>query len=1406
MVDEAPTSEGGDAPVVAALPPGSRPLARRVLRAGGGLLLALILLLVVAAGWLHTGSGRQFIVDRIARVAPASGLSVEVGRISGSPLWGATLYDVKLRDADHKLFLAVPEVELNWRPYRFLYAGLDVRHLVLHRGTLYAKPRLLAGDPNAPTLPNFDIRIDQFVVDRLTVARGLLGEQRVVSLRAKVDIRKGLVYLKTDGDLGGGDRLNALVYAEPDGNRFDLDVDYRAPQGGLIAKLIGTAHSTRARLKGTGTWTKWDGQFVMDEGATHVGAFKLYNRSGTYKIVGQARPGGFVTGLSARALGPVVSLLGVGTLKDSVLDGLVQVRGRGVSSDAHGKIDLAHNTAENVELTATLLDKALFGPGLTLRDTTLKATLNGKFRALTVPHVLTVGQLDAGGTVFDRIVQRGTITFDGTRYLVPVQATVARVTSGNAAIDPRLVGGRISGTLVYDGKHVDSRNLVVAFPGLTARLALAGDLKKGAYALAGPVRATGVTLRNLGVVDTDAKIQFRIGNSYPWQLDADFSGRMTRVTNATLANLTGGNVRFRGRATLGAGRPAVFHRAIVASNKLSLIADGKVERGVTTLTGSGRQADYGPFTVQATMAADGPHAALVFANPYPAAGLRDVKVALAPTPNGFRIDTSGQSLLGPFDGRLVLVSPPRGPTRIDIERLNVWRTQVTGSVTLATGGATGTLRLSGGGLDGTVALAARGGGQGFDVDLTASDAQFAGPTPLGVRQGRVQASGFIGGGKWTVNGTASAAGITYGSLFIGRLQGQAQVTNGAGTFAAQIAGRRGSQFDLNIAGDATPSQIRVAAKGSYAGRAITMPRRAVLLKTSDGGWALQPTQLTFGSGIAIAQGRIGGNQPAQGRVQLAQMPLSLIDALGGDFGLGGTASGIVNLGIGPGGVPVGDAQVMVSRLARSGLNLASRPIDLALVARLSANALQARAVVKEDGQTRGRFQARIDGLPLSGALRDRLYSGNLTAQLRYSGPADALWRLVAIELFDVTGTIDVAADVHGSLRQPLVNGSLAGTGLRVQSPLTGSDLRNVAARGTFSGSRLQLTSFAGTTPNGGRVTGSGMVDLSNLDRTHGPGIDLRMAMRNAEVMNLSNMGATVTGPMRIVSDGNGGTIAGRLQIERARWVLGGSAAANKLPNIRTREINLPPDLRLVTALGPPWRYLIDATAPGGVMVTGMGLDSEWSADVRLRGTTENPIIGGEARVVPRQGFYSFAGSRFEITRGVIDFDEVSPPDPRLNIQAESKLSNLDVFVSVTGNSSRSQVTFTSNPGLPEEEILTRLLFGDSITNLSATDALQLGAALASLRGGGGMDPINKLRTAIGLDRLRIVAADPALDRGTAIALGKNFGRRFYVEIITDGRGYNATQLEFRITNWLTLLATVNTIGRNSVAAQYSKDY
>lgn len=879
-------------------------------------------------------------------------------------------------------------------------------------------------------------------------------------------------------------------------------------------------------------------------------------------------------------------------------------------------------------------------------------------------------------------------------------------------------------------------------------------------------------------------------------------GRLTRVSNGTLTTLAGTGIRLNGAVQVGAQQPLLLRHMNIAGSKLALALEGRnLPNGTTTLAGTGRHADYGRFSLHAQLASDGPHAVLLLDHPVPAAGLRNVRIALSPIPQGFRIETAGQSTLGPFTGTMGLFSPPGAPTRIAIDKLTVWKTDVTGSLTLGNGAASGALSFAGGGLDGVIRLAPSGGGQGFDVALTAENARFGGSTPIALGLARVSATGSLAGGHTTVSGNVYAEGIQEGTLFIGRLAATAALQDGAGRVTASLSGRRGSRFDLQLVGDISPDQYRLLAQGDYAGQRITMPRRAVLTRRGEQ-WELAPSQVDFAGGRLIASGTFGGG--ARVDLALADMPLGLIDAFAGDIGLGGKASGTVAWRTRTDGVPTADARLEVRGLTRSGLVLTSRPIDLSLVARLAEDSLEARAVVREGGTVRGRVQGRIAGLPQTGTLAERIGAGALFAQLRYSGPADALWRLAALETFDLNGPLDVAADVTGRVGDPVINGSLASTDLRLQSALTGTDVRNVSLRGTFSGSRLQLASFAGRARNGGVVSGSGMVDLSGLGAGRGPALDFRLAARDAELIARDDMAATVTGPLRIVSDGVNGTIAGRLAIARARWNLGRAAVSAELPVVKTREINPRADIAPPSAPAAPWRYLIDARGDGRIDVRGLGLDSEWGANIQLRGTTSAPAILGEAQLV--RGGYEFAGKRFELTKGVIHFDGNSPPDPRLDIAATADVTGLSATVTVQGTASKPEIRFTSVPSLPEEELLSRLLFGSSITQLSAPEAVQIGAALASLQGGGGLDPINKLRSAIGLDRLRIVGADAATGRGTSVAVGKNIGRRFYAEIVTDGRGYNATQLEYRVTRWLSLLASVSSLGRQGVDAKVSKDY
>jgi len=478
-------------------------------------------------------------------------------------------------------------------------------------------------------------------------------------------------------------------------------------------------------------------------------------------------------------------------------------------------------------------------------------------------------------------------------------------------------------------------------------------------------------------------------------------------------------------------------------------------------------------------------------------------------------------------------------------------------------------------------------------------------------------------------------------------------------------------------------------------------------------------------------------------------------------------------------------------------------VDLAVVGRLGEGALDMRAVAREDGKTRGRLQARIDQLADHGLLSDRLRLGRLVGQMRYDGPADALWRLMALDSFDLTGPLEVAADMTGTLENPEIRGSLASTALRLQSAQAGTDISGIVAHGNFGGSMLTLSSLAGHTAGGGLVSGSGSVDFARMENGRGPGIDITLAARRAQLLARSDLALTATGPVRVVSDGLTGTIAGRLAINAARFRLGQASATAALPAIATTEINRRADIAPASERNMPWRLMVDASG-GGIRVQGLGLDSQWNADVKLRGALLEPAISGAANLV--EGSYDFASKHFDLTRGRISFDGNSPPNPRLDMAATATVNSLTATVSVRGTSLKPEITFSSIPALPEEELLARILFGDSITQISAPEALQLGAALAALHGGSGLDPINKLRTAIGLDRLRFVSADPSLGRQTGVAVGKYLGRHFYAELVSDGRGYSASNLEFRITSWLALLGSVASTGRQSVNAKVSKDY
>src|SRR3546814_1151259 len=110
--------------------------------------------------------------------------------------------------------------------------------------------------------------------------------------------------------------------------------------------------------------------------------------------------------------------------------------------------------------------------------------------------------------------------------------------------------------------------------------------------------------------------------------------------------------------------------------------------------------------------------------------------------------------------------------------------------------------------------------------------------------------------------------------------------------------------------------------------------------------------------------------------------------------------------------------------------------------------------------------------------------------------------------------------------------------------------------------------------------------------------------------------------------------------------------------------------------------------------------------------------------------YGFAGRRFTLDEGEIDFTGGEINNLVISIQASPSVENVNAILNISGRAQNPQIAFTSTPSLPHDEVMSRILFGASVTNLSVTQAIQLAASLNSLRaGGGGLTPLGKLHSA-----------------------------------------------------------------------------
>jgi len=1384
---------------------GAISLRRRLLGRGNwqAWALAILLSLLVALGaglwWIDTTNGHRFLASRISAMETSSGLTVRVGAIDGSIWSRLVVHNIALNDPRGR-FAEIPVAYLDWYPLAWASNRLDIDSLLVPLGRVLRKPELRKGPPQSSLLPKFDIRLGRLYVHRLELGAGVAGDAHVMRILGRGDVRNGRAVVSlVAGALDTRDMARLVLDSRPDDNRFDADVDVLAPDKGVFAQLSGLGRGFTARLAGEGDWQKWNGRAIIAMAGAPTSRIDIVKQEDRYRLAGAIAPQLTGSALVRQIGAPMIGIAAEVTLRGGVLDGEVRLQSRSGVVNLDGGVDLGRSRFDNLLITVDLARMAALAPRLRTDGLDLRARIDGPMAAATVDYLLAARRVGHGDLQVEMLRASGTAKLGDSTTVIPVDLSARRIVTGDNVADDALQDMSVRGILRLSNGVLTSGPVAVRSARIDGTAQLTADLGKGTNRIMFAGDARGLEVGGFGRVDTTANLTLSMGGAGGLALDGKVRADVRRLDNAFLRGLGEGLPGATGSIALGRDGRLRFEGLQISAPALRLTVSGyRGTDGLFHFTGNGTHRGYGPVEMTLDGKIDRPRIVAVLQRPLDTLGLAQVRLLLDPGAQGFAMTASGQSTLGPFSATGAVLLPAHSAAQIRIDRLAVSDMLSTGTLTPVGGGLAGRLAVSGsvaGGIDFGVV----DGIQKIGLDLNFNGSLFAGTPPVYVGRGRMQADVLLKPGAITVNASTDLRGVRYGPAQIGRFAATARLVNGSGSVWASIAGRRARGLAMQARAEISPDRIGIISAGLLDRMPVRLIQPAVLTRTGDG-WQLAPATLGYRNGTL----RIGGRFSSASihlDAALSRMPLGILDVINEDIGLGGVASGSAVYDAPRGGLPSGSLQLRVRGLSRAGLALGSKPVDAGINAVLDSNKAAVRAIAASGGAVIGQAQALLT--PLRGdSLSQRLNGAPLRAQVRYRGDAGTLWRLSGVELFSLSGPVQINADLSGTLADPQIRGTVSADGASLQSPVTGMALSGLAAQGTFNASRLELTRIAARTRGNGSLAGTGTFSFSS---ERGIGMAIKAQLDHAIVLDRDDIGATVSGPIAIESDGAGGLISGDFDVLSSRFTLGRAAAVAEIPEMRLIEVNSRGEQIPSGRRAAPWRLAIKANAPNRLSVTGLGMQSEWSADLNIGGFVTAPALTGTATLI--RGDYDFAGKRFALQEGRLRFDGSVPANPVLNVTATGDVANLNATIRISGTSARPQISFTSVPALPQDELLSRLLFGTSITNLSAPEALQLASAVAALQGkGGGLDPINAIRRATGLSRLRVLAADTTTGQKTSIAAGKSIGRSLYVELITDGQGYSATRMEYQITRWLSLLSTVSTVGRQSINARVSKDY
>lgn len=1379
-----------------------------------GLVAVAVLMAMLAASYLWLGSdgGRRYAASRINALAFENGLVIRVASIEGSLFGKLKLKGLSLRDGNG-VFATSPEVRLDWRPLPLLVNHLDIRSLEVPRAQWLRMPLLKPGPPDKPLLPDMDIDIDRLELGGLAVMPAVTGREHLVTLAGKAHVADGRAQISARGrsiagaGRSGGDRIGLLLDAVPKENRLRIDAQVVSPAGGFISGLAGAKVPLALVVKGKGDWAAWQGRVTGTADAERFADLALSARDGRFAITGPVRPRLFTGGKSS-VLDPQVQVALRATAQDRRLTmggGLHNERFRlGVD----GVLDLGASAFHDFTLAFSQLKPGPVATNLGGDGIVARLGFDGPFAAPRLAYSLDARRLDLAKTAMEGVTVSGKATLAKDHWLIPVRGFVRRIGGVNASIEPLLANLKIEGDFAYANSRLLSDNIRLRSDRIDATAVVVADLDKAIYTGGLQGRIDDYRVESVGIFNVQSNIDLRSGAPGYFRLAGKVTARSTSLLSDGLRDFLGGNALVIANVGYDSNGIASVDRVSIAAPAFRLTeGQGRYRSdGTISFTGRGRSTRYGPLSLDLSGTPARPVARILAPRPGMGVGLADVTATVTANGNGWRIEGRGESDYGPVEASLLAFSRSFG-MRLELQPGSRFSgVALTGALDRTRSGPfAGTLLAGGSGITGQVRLSPLAGRQRIEAHLRGDHASLPGRVGFAADRAILDAD-IVLYDRPQIAADMQLAGMQLGELYISAARGRLDYRAGTGSGQLLAEGRTRYPFRMAVNLAAQPRLWRVAVKGRFNG--IEIATKGPLRIIPDGDeYALRPSEIAVGDGTLHLAGHYG--QRLEIRSRLDGVNLALANPFLPGLGLGGKATGSLDFTqASPASFPSADVRLQAKDFTRTSLASTSLPVDIHLVGRLLPDGGTAGAIIRRRGAAVGRMQIALHPLrPEAGPWTTRLLAAPLSGGMRYNGPADALFSLAALPDQDLKGIVGVAADFAGRVSAPHVTGLVRANNLTYDNGQYGTRLTRIHLRGSFTGDKLQVESLTARAGEG-TVSGQGFVSLSSSE---GFPAQLDLDLKRAKIASGGSLSTVATGQVRVINaPGQAPLVKGKLSLPETHYriVRQGSASVATLGAVRRKPTMRPAritgEAEKARALPADWALDVDIAADNKVFVTGMGLNSEWAADLHAGGTTNAPVYTGGLSLV--RGTLVFAGRSFELTEGRLRFMG-NGKSPDMRIVATGDVEGVTTSITLTGTSDNPQIAFTSLPSLPRDELMARILFGNSVGQLSAVQAVQLAGSLNSLRGGkGGLNPLGVLQSSAGIDRLRILGADEKTGRATSVALGKYISNNVYIEIVTDARGYTAAQVEVSLSRALSVLSEMGSFGSSSVALRYRKDY